>query len=160
MPYTNITTRQDSVICEKHWPESYPTVSIKGRTRPKDPPSVSPGVPPSCVQDLLLVHEVQKKKSSMEVRNSKPHELDSFREMDRVSYNDIVDKVVIKKHNFRCPVVAFCNDISSNLRSVNFSEGLPKFLLVINESLEFKPSTWAIRFSIFSYVVRKTTSGF
>ena len=33
----------------------------------------------------------------MEVRNCKPDELDSFREMNRVSYNDIVDSVVIKK---------------------------------------------------------------
>ena len=49
MPHTNIITTQDSVICEKHWPESYPTVSIKERTRPKYPPSVWPGVPPSCV---------------------------------------------------------------------------------------------------------------
>ena len=40
MPCTNITTRQDSVVCEKHWLESYPVVSIKGRARPKDPPSV------------------------------------------------------------------------------------------------------------------------
>ena len=33
----------------------------------------------------------------MEVRKSNPDELDSFREMDRVSYNDIVDRVVIEK---------------------------------------------------------------
>ena len=43
----------------------------------------------------------------MEVRKSKRDELDSFREMDKVSYNDIVDRVVIEKHNFRCPVIAF-----------------------------------------------------
>ena len=35
-------------------------------------------------QDLLLLHEVQKK-TSMEVRNSNPDELNSFREMDKVS---------------------------------------------------------------------------
>ena len=46
MPCTNITPRQDSVICENRWPESYPTFSIKGTTRPKDTPSVWPGVPP------------------------------------------------------------------------------------------------------------------
>ena len=85
----------------------------------------------------------------MQVRNSKPDELDSFREMDKVSYNDIVDRVVIiKKHNFRCLVVAFCNDISLNLQSVNFSEGVPKILLVVNESLEFKTFHMGIRFSI------------
>ena len=39
------------------------------------------------------------KKSSMEVRNSKPEELDSFREMDKVFYNDIVDRVITQSHN-------------------------------------------------------------
>ena len=125
------------MICEKHWQESYPTVSIKGRTRPKDPPSVWPGVSQSCVPDLSCSTKYKKKKSFIEVLNSKPDELDSFRELDKLSYNNIVDRVVIKKHNFRCPVVVFCNYNSLNLQSVNFSEGVPKILLVINESLEF-----------------------
>ena len=83
----------------------------------------------------------------MEVRKSNPDELDSFRYMDRVSYNDIFDMEVIKKHNFRCPVVAFCNDNSLNLQSVIFSEGASKFLLAINESLEFKTFHMSIRVS-------------
>ena len=44
----------------------------------------------------------------------------------------------MKKHNFRCTVVPFCNNNSLNLQSVISSEGVPKFLLAINESLEFK----------------------
>ena len=134
------------MICEKHWPESYPTDSIKGGTRPKDPPSVWPGAPQSCVPRPTPAPR-STKKSSMEVRNSKPDELHSFREMDKVSYNDIVDRVVTKNHNFRCPVVAFCIYNSLNLQSVNFSEGVPKCLLVINESLEFKTFHMRIRVS-------------
>ena len=142
IPYTNITTRQDSVICEKHWPESYPTVSIKRRTSPKDPPSVWPGVPSSCVPRPTPAPR-STKKSSMEVRNSKPDEMDCFREMDKVSYNDIVDREVIKNHNFRCPVV---------VQSVNFSESAPIFFIVINESLEFKTFHMGRRVSIYCIV--------
>ena len=106
MPCTNITTRQDSVICENHWQESYSTVSIEKRTQPKDPPSVWPDVPPSFVPRPTPAPR-STQNSFMEVRNSKSDELDTFREIDKVSYNDIVDRVVIKKHNCRCPVVAF-----------------------------------------------------
>ena len=84
----------------------------------------------------------------MEVRSSKPDVLDSFSEMYKVSYNVIVDRVVIKKYNFRCPVVAFCNDISINFQFVDFSEVVPKNLFVINEPLEFKTSHMGIRVSI------------
>ena len=72
------------------------TVSIKGRTRPKDPPSVWPGVGSSCaLRPTPAPGSI--KKSSIEVRNSNPDELDSLREIDRVSYNDIVDMIVIEK---------------------------------------------------------------
>ena len=94
----------------------------------------------------------------MEVSNSKSDELDSFRKMDSVSYIDIVDRVVIRKHNFRCPVVAFANDSSLNLQSAIFSEGVPTLLLAINESLELKPSTWALGYPFLG--LSKTTSGF
>ena len=100
MPYANITTRQDSVICEKHWSESCPTVCIKARTRPKDPTSVWPGVLQSCVPRPTPAPR-STKKSSMEERKSNPDKLDSFREMNRVSYNKIVDRIVIEKILFQ-----------------------------------------------------------
>ena len=100
MPHTKITTVQDSVICEKHWPESYPAVSIKRRTRPKDPPSVWPDVPPSCVPRPTPAPRSTKNRPWKCVTLSLADELNSFREMDKVSNNDIVDREVIKKHNF------------------------------------------------------------
>ena len=69
MPYKNITTRQDLLIYKKPWPESYPTVSVW------------PGVPPSCVPRPTPAPRSTKKKSSIEVRNSNPDDLDSFSEI-------------------------------------------------------------------------------
>ena len=34
---------------EKHWPDGYETVAVNGKVRPKDPPSVFPGVKPSQI---------------------------------------------------------------------------------------------------------------
>ena len=33
----------------KHWPENYPTVKLRGKEGPLNPPSVWPGVPESCI---------------------------------------------------------------------------------------------------------------
>ena len=49
IPYKNLTIGKVSVICEKHWPESYRKISMKGRQRPNEPPSIHPGVPKSCL---------------------------------------------------------------------------------------------------------------
>ena len=40
IPLKNIVSSKEAVICEQHWPSSYPTMSKKGRIRPRDPPSV------------------------------------------------------------------------------------------------------------------------
>ena len=41
-----------SFLCERHWPNSYATVTKKGKVKPRDPPSVWPDhekiLPPSC----------------------------------------------------------------------------------------------------------------
>ena len=40
---------KDTSICEKHWPTNYETVSVNGKLRPRDPPSLYPGVPKSVI---------------------------------------------------------------------------------------------------------------
>ena len=41
-----------SVLCERHWPAAYPTISKKRKLRPRNPPSLWPEhpniLPPSC----------------------------------------------------------------------------------------------------------------
>ena len=49
LPYKNLHTSANSVICEVHWPSNYATVTLRGKTRPKDSLSVWPGVPTSCI---------------------------------------------------------------------------------------------------------------
>ena len=50
IPFKNIQPSKEAVLCEDHWPSSYPTVSKKGRLSSRDPPSIWPAsVPPSCI---------------------------------------------------------------------------------------------------------------
>ena len=44
-------------ICARHWPENYPTISIKGKLRPAVPPSLF-GVPNTFAQQLPQIIEL------------------------------------------------------------------------------------------------------
>ena len=49
MPNANLIVNERSVVCEMHWPAGYETKSVNGKLRPKNPPSVWPGVPVSQI---------------------------------------------------------------------------------------------------------------
>ena len=103
-PYENFTISKNSVICEKHWPASYPTESRKGKIRPRETPSVWPGVPQSCVPTPDAPPR-KTLKSSFEVRGAQPDEMNMFQEQDRVNYSDIIKRVISNRHEFRSPTL-------------------------------------------------------
>ena len=76
LPFKDVKVTKDTVICERHWPTSYPTSSRKGKLRPRDPPSVWPGVPPSCCPDPPPPPRPTKR-SSVETRAVEPDEMDA-----------------------------------------------------------------------------------
>ena len=49
IPRDNIPDSLETVVCEKHFPPGYATVKAGGRERPKDPPSIFPGIPSSMI---------------------------------------------------------------------------------------------------------------
>ena len=81
IPYKNLTIGKVSVICEKHWPESYRKISMKGRQRPNEPPSIHPGVPKSCLPKPTAKPRTTKK-SSLVIRGTVPVEMELFRQRD------------------------------------------------------------------------------
>ena len=68
---TTVTTKNIGV-CVRHWPEGYPTVSVKGHLRPALPPSVF-GVPKTILPQTEVKtygRDVKKRKVSSDVRNN------------------------------------------------------------------------------------------
>jgi hypothetical protein len=49
IPRDNIPNSKHTVVCERHWPEGYPTILDYGNNRPCDPPSVFTYVKPSLI---------------------------------------------------------------------------------------------------------------
>ena len=40
IPRDNIPDSKNTVVCERHWPSNYAAVTIRGKKRPADPPSI------------------------------------------------------------------------------------------------------------------------
>ena len=40
IPRDNIPDSKNTVVCECHWPSNYAAVTIRGKKRPADPPSI------------------------------------------------------------------------------------------------------------------------
>ena len=45
----NIPDRSDTVVCAKHFPSGFPVIKVKGRERPRDPPSIFDNIPKSLL---------------------------------------------------------------------------------------------------------------
>ena len=97
IPFKNIVSSKEAVICEQHWPSSYPTMSKKGRLRPRDPPPVwQTSIPPSCIPNLPATR-CTTKRASFVIRSTQPDELDEYRKSDQASFSDIKERVSNKR---------------------------------------------------------------
>ena len=55
IPRGNVPDGKDTVVCERHWPEHYPTYKHYGKLRPLNPPSVFTCVMTSLIQSTSLI---------------------------------------------------------------------------------------------------------
>ena len=88
IPNANLRVTDNSVVCELHWPPDFPTVKVHGKLRPKDPPSVWPGVPKSQIPSPIPVPRSTKRKT-FDVRSLEEDELEKFVCSDQVSFEGI-----------------------------------------------------------------------
>ena len=49
MPNANLRISKYIAVCELHLPSGFEEIKVNGKSRPKDPPSIWPGVPSSQV---------------------------------------------------------------------------------------------------------------
>ena len=139
LPYNckKLTITKDSLICVKHWPSSYATVSGKGnKERPVEPPSVWPGVPASCVPAPPNPPRPTSR-TSLSVRDIQPDQMDEFLRKDRVSFSEIVERVVNENYKFCDHTVSYLSDSTLYIQAAKFSEGIPRFIIKIEENMKF-----------------------
>lgn len=93
LPFKNLKLTKDSVICFKHWPANFPTVTVGGRERPRDPPSVWPDIPKSCVPTPLPAPR-STMKTSFTTRTEQADEMKDFLNYDKVDYTKILQRTL------------------------------------------------------------------
>ena len=134
----NLEVGMDTGICELHWPENYPTYSKKGHVRPAVPPSIFPDIPASIVPDPLPSPRVTSR-SSNQVRNTLADELDCFQQLDLFSYDQLIQELVSSVPR-QIPVPCTCFTVSNSIhiQSLAYFHGIPQFMLVVSDSLQFE----------------------
>ena len=119
--------------------------------RPRDPPSVwQTSIPPSCIPNPPATRRPTKR-ALFVIRSTQPDELDEYRKSDQASFSDIKERVSNKGLLFWLPN-HFVWDQRSNgavsIQSLDMSEGVPRFVLQIDETLYFKAFHMGIAVSV------------
>ena len=122
IPRDNIPDERDTVVGVKHFPLHFPVIKVKGRERPRDPPSIFDDIPKS----LLPTSPPPKRRTlraESSTRSLKKDELSTFLEIDRIdsfhklnatiSQERIGDKVIHYNYDNTCYIqskdVAYLN---------------------------------------------------
>ena len=148
MPYRNLALSKNSVICVKHWPEEYDTMRWKwNKERPTEPPSVLPGVPPSCVPTPKNPPRPTNR-TSLSVRDAQPDQMEELIKLDRVTFPIVVKGVVEEKREFCCPTISYVSGNLLYIQSDKFSDGVPRFLVEVEESMKFSAFHMGIKIII------------
>ena len=77
--------------------------------------------------------------------------------MNKVDYAKVVKRVIDYKFEFKCGTVSFVKDDSLFIQSDDFSFGLPRFVVKVNENLKFSCFHLGVQISIPSLTKNKIT---
>ena len=141
IPRDNLEVHDDTVVCSKHWPPGFETVSKKGkhRDRPKNPPSIWPNVPKSQIPTPPIPPR-STTKTLCSTRNVQEDQLDEFLEVDVVDFTQLQDKLLTNKADLNISVVSFLDSDNSilTIQSTEYMNGVPLFVMHISEDLSFE----------------------
>ena len=104
IPRDNIPDSPNTVVCIKHFPEGFETVSVKGKLRPKNPPSVFPDLPKSLIPTSVPKARTTCRSRSS-VRSVEPDQLQEYLQQDSVSFDLLCSH--IKAHTFSITEVSY-----------------------------------------------------
>ena len=152
VPRDNIPDSKDTVICERHWPANYATVSIHGKLRPVNPPTVFQGIPASLIPPTPNLPR-SSKKSLSEIRNTVPDEINAFDEQDRI---DGFENLLKHSQSFQIPFFdcsrLFILEANEKLifqsREYLENTGIPTFVFFIYKDMSYDGFHCGIKVSI------------
>ena len=92
---------------------------------------------PSCIPNPPATRRPTKL-SLFVIRSTQPDELDEYRNSDQASFSDIKERESNKDLSFCCPTTSYEINGVVSIQPLGMSEGVPRFVLQIEETLHFK----------------------
>ena len=86
VPNANLRVSKDIVVCALHWPSGFEDIKVNGKSRPKDPPSIWPGVPSSQTPTAS--------KPCSSTRSIEEDQLSEFLSSDKVTFTSLKDSLL------------------------------------------------------------------
>ena len=141
MRYREITLRtlkiKDTVICGRHFPSGFATVVVRGKERPKYPPSVFNNLPSSVIPTPPPKARPTKK-TSASIRSIKDDELSQFLKTSKIEDFETLCANA-SHHGFPSAVVCYKVNNQLSTQSVDcFAESIPAFLIKIHVTMKFE----------------------
>ena len=85
VPNANLRVSKDIVVCALHWPSGFEDIKVNGKSRPKDPPSIWPGVPSSQTPTAS--------KPCSSTRSIEEDQLSEFLSSDKVTFTSLKENL-------------------------------------------------------------------
>ena len=82
LPFQEIKVNENTVICELHWPSLYQKELVRGKFRPRNPPSVWPDRSSPCTSSTSAPLPRPTTRALNSVRNQVPDEIEEFLKID------------------------------------------------------------------------------
>ena len=145
IPRDNIPDSKDTVICAAHWPTNFKYMTVRGKIRPVDPPSIFHNIPLSMIPTPPPKPRTTTKTCSS-TRNIIPDELSSFLEKDKLTFPLLQDELINKQfQRFVVAVTAYMSNDVVFIQSQEFHQGVPLFLVKLFNSLRFESYHMGVR---------------
>ena len=103
-----------TALCRKHWPEDCTMVSVHGKNRPAEPPSIFLNIPITCFASPPS-KICKTERASATTRNVLPDELAEFKRLDMLTFEEIPKKMFHEKS-----LIVYKNNSNLIIQSVEF----------------------------------------
>ena len=144
----DLVVGEETVVCEAHWPLDYPKYRKKGHYRPIQPPSVFLNVPPCVIPPPPTPpRPTVASRTSNQLRNTLPDEIDEFEKLDRLSFPDF-EQLLSNKRVLPVESTVFMNDGRLYVQSKSYFQGIPTFLIIVSNLLKFESFHLGVRVHI------------
>ena len=151
IPRSNLVVNKNTVVCRLHWPVDFKTCTYRGKIRPSEPPSVFNEICKSCISIPPKPRKTNNS-STVNTRNVLPDQLQEFRKIDSLNFSDIIYKLSTNKE-----LVLYNDGCSIVIQSIQFTNGIPKYVLRVKEDLSFQAFHLGSSCSISTIATNKIT---